>query len=210
MDGPSAILALLAFAVGGGVLVRRFGPRWRWARSVARFRDPRHDPAARHPEARADRLDQLGQGPPVALEEARASVLREVADADAWRAYATFAQHGATTEQVAVGLTLGHLDGQPWRALLRRLPAVTEAGDDARAVEAERCLALGDLEAAREQLAHLPADHWRGCRVRAVLYALAGDLERAASARHAALALAPEAARGALARQQEPTRLGLR
>lgn len=210
MDGPSAILALLALGLGSALLARRFGPRWRWVRAVARFRDPRHDPAGRHADARAEHLARLGEGASLPAEAVQAALWAESPTPAAWDAYATAARQGDLTRQVALGLTLGHLDGSPWRALIRTLPAVPTTSDDARAVEAERCLALGDLAAARDHLGRLPADHWRACRVRAVLYALDGDLERAASARHAALALAPEAARAALARQQSPTRLGVR
>lgn len=81
-----------------------------------------------------------------------------------------------------------------WRAGLREVAEWLDAlgpGADAVALHAEFRAALGELDAAEALLAEVPADHWRGCVVRAILYDAAGDDERMEAALVAAHELGP-------------------
>ena len=207
MLSTTGIVWLMALAATVGALAWRLAPRVRWALQVRRAADPSRDPGAplvADAEARWARRDAAQ---PMAIARAWSVALAESTDDEAWRALVTFRREGDEAGEVAVGLTLGHVDGLPWRAWIRELPALDGAHDaDAHALAAERHVALGELHEAARQLGEVPPDHWRGCRVRAVLYAMRSDRERAQSARYAAWALAPEEAKPALARQQSPAR----
>jgi predicted secreted protein len=96
-----------------------------------------------------------------------------------------------------------------WRAGLRRVLPLADRLDgspDADALRAELALALGELARARALCGRLPADHWRGCVVRAGLYAIDGDEERSDSALVAAAQLAPADRRDPIYRRLEARR----
>mgnify|MGYP003885329241 CR=1 FL=1 len=203
---PSALIAVAGgLTAATGVLGVRFGPRLHRAWRVRRLADPGFDPALRHlsPPIR-DRWTRAWDTPhpPTTMREARTLVATESVACEAGPAIAALREADDRAGLVALGLTLGHVDGHPWRAALRTLPDLDPTDADALAIEAERRFALGEHDRARELLDALPPDHWRACRVRGCLYALAGDPERSASAHHAAWALAPDATKPALARRQ--------
>jgi hypothetical protein len=208
---PLLAIAGATLPLGGlGLLWWRFGDRLRWVVRVGRYRRADHDPGAVLAPVRGDLAARLAAAPALDPATAWSVALQERSDERAVAALACFLASDDAAGALAVGLCLGHVEGTPWRAFVRTLPV--PQGDDHRSValRAERAAALGLLDEARLLVDQLPADHWRACRVRGLLYALSGDLERAASARHAAWQLAPEEAREALARQLEPTRLGVR
>ena len=209
MEASALIAALLAVVLGTTTLGVRFLPRARHALLVRRLARPDHDPGAALGTPTIEQRFETAlaaASPPLPCAEARAVVLCEqplhLTDDQLAAAVAALAAGDDDDRAgvVALGLTLGHLRGLPWRKLLRRLPAVEGTSDEARAVEAERCLALGHHDRARSIIAELPADHWRACRVRGCLYALSGDAERSASAHHAAWALAPATSKPAAER----------
>ena len=170
MIGAVALLALLLVAV-------RFGPPlFRHLRLRARQgmrQDPSADPFA-HELSEAD----------------RARVRERVAELRGTQA-------GAGARELAEVLALCEASAWCWywrggvRLLEPWLGAHEGSGHDRLAIEAEIRAALGELDAASSLLAHLPADHWRACVVRAVLYDARGDDARAESALVAARELGP-------------------
>jgi len=205
MDASALIAVAGGLTAAVAALALRFGPRLRRARTIRRLSDPACDPGqSAVTPALAERWGVVIDAPArdaVPLSEAWAMVLSERDTPQLPDAVASLRHHGQLHGVMAVGLTLAHPNGSPWRAALRRLPAIEGDAPEVCAVRAEHHLALGELEAAERIIDQLPADDWRACRVRGCLYALRGDLERADSAHHAAWALAPDAARPALRRR---------
>lgn len=169
--GSALSLGVASVAIGLGGAAAAIALRRAWLRA-ARL-DPNRDPAARWVDpGRVRALDALLAAPPVPL------------------------------DAVDRGLALCAVDELlSWRGGLRRLQALVEAlpdTADGRALRAEVALRLGEVPSARVQTEALPADHWRGCAVRAELYEIDGDVGRAESAWVAAASLAPEPRRAEL------------
>jgi hypothetical protein len=173
-------IGLVSTALAAAALVL-LGPALRWWGRRA-WTDPRRDPGAARVSTEARRaLEALITDPrqtPSTLVAAALEVC-EIDDLVSWRG-------GLAQVQPAVA-TLG-------------------VGVDDQALAAEFALRLGRVDEARAQVAPLPADHWRACRVRAGLYTIAGDAERAESAWVAVAQLGPPAGRAAAYARLEASR----
>ena len=220
-------VGLLTLMLVSPKLVPRALTAIRQVRLERAIRDPRRDPAAAdfddedrafldqilaqagsddagtdipHDEAR-DALDRavatlhMHQGESELLREALADLGRSHAhreSAELWAAYALLALKACYSHN-----ELYYRGGlSEARFLCER--ATRDGQVDGAAIDAMYLARLGEIDAAEQALAALPADHWRACHARAIVYRARGDRERAIAALDAAADFAPETARSGI------------